>query len=110
LEAALEVNDHLKQDVENKGNEIQDLKRRLAAIEKKYELISQKLKESDKHEDPDVSKHVATVVRFPLQCESLLHLVHFSMHNVNLAAPNLPSKPSFYQSLHRHLHRLGHWL
>jgi hypothetical protein len=63
LEAALEVNEHLKQDVEKKGNNIQDLKHRLTAIERKYEYLSQKLKDSDMHDDPNVSEHVAVVVR-----------------------------------------------
>ena len=65
LEAALEVNEHLRQDVEAKGSTVQDLKQRLAAQERRYEQLSQRVRAQGDHDDPDVSQHVAVVVRSP---------------------------------------------
>ena len=62
LEAALEVNEHLRKDVELKGNQLQDMRGQMLTLERRLQDLSAKLKAAQRRDDDHVEEHVATVV------------------------------------------------
>jgi predicted RNase H-like nuclease (RuvC/YqgF family) len=78
LSAALEVNEHLKREVEDMGTLVQSLNRQLSSSEERYKQVSEKLRELERIHKAEKTESIAASVRFSIQ--ALFHKLHRPCH------------------------------